>query len=183
MVANRARANKAITALVARTAAAILAEAGWISCGRRFHFCFAGAPKLGQRLRSALYWRDTLSRYSAPDKHAAWADQTSRGFYRSMIGAKVRSSSRHHLKSIATASSKFSTTGIDSVQEFNWKEFESLLSEAFRRQGFTVELAGGAGPEGGVDLRLRKAGRLTLVQCKHCWEWQVGVTPICIMPR
>lgn len=68
-----------------------------------------------------------------------------------------------------------SQTGIDSVRELDWKEFEWLLGEAFRRQGFTVEPAGGAGPDGGVDLRLRRAGQLTLVQCKHWREWQVGV--------
>lgn len=66
-------------------------------------------------------------------------------------------------------------TGTDSIRTLDWQEFEALLAEAFRRQGFTVDHCGAAGPDGGIDLRLGKAGALTLVQCKHWRDRQVGV--------
>lgn len=66
-------------------------------------------------------------------------------------------------------------SGIDSIKDLDWREFESLLSEAFRRQGFVVEHTGKAGPDGGIDVRLSKAGAVSLVQCKHWKQQQVGV--------
>jgi restriction system protein len=66
-------------------------------------------------------------------------------------------------------------TGAESLRELNWLEFERLLAEAFRREGYTVEPGGGSAPDGGVDLRLFREGRLILVQCKHWKVWKVGV--------
>lgn len=66
-------------------------------------------------------------------------------------------------------------TGAASIRDLNWREFEALLAEAFRRQGFDVEHCGAAGPDGGIDLRLNKAGEITLVQCKHWKAQRVGV--------
>lgn len=67
-------------------------------------------------------------------------------------------------------------TGLSTIAKLDWVEFEALLAEAFRRQGFRVEVRSGAGgPDGGIDLRLDKAGAETLVQCKHWRKAQVGV--------
>lgn len=66
-------------------------------------------------------------------------------------------------------------TGQASIDKLSWSDFESLLSEAFRRQGFAVEHTGGPRPDGGIDQRLTKAGAVTLVQCKHWKRQQVGV--------
>lgn len=66
-------------------------------------------------------------------------------------------------------------TGIDSIRELNWREFESLLAEAFQRQGYSIEHCGAAGPDGGVDLRLVQSGKVTLVQCKQWRTERVGV--------
>ncbi len=66
-------------------------------------------------------------------------------------------------------------SGSASINELHWREFESLLSEAFRRQGFAIEHTGRDGPDGGIDIRLDKAGSVTLVQCKHWKRQQVGV--------
>ena len=66
-------------------------------------------------------------------------------------------------------------TGLDRIRELNWREFELLLSEAFRRKGYSVEHVGDSGPDGGIDLRLFKSGETTLVQCKHWRHDQVGV--------
>lgn len=65
--------------------------------------------------------------------------------------------------------------GTDKIQDLEWPEFERMVSEAFRRQGYQVEQRGGSDPDGGVDQRLRKDGQLTLVQCKHWKQWKVGV--------
>ncbi len=61
------------------------------------------------------------------------------------------------------------------VNDFTWQEFELLVGEALRRQGFTVEETGASGPDGGVDLIARKDGEKYLVQCKHWRALQVGV--------
>ncbi|MFM1920874.1 MAG: hypothetical protein RLZZ303_2508 [Candidatus Hydrogenedentota bacterium] len=66
-------------------------------------------------------------------------------------------------------------SGPDSIRQLNWREFESLLAEAFRRQGYHVEELGGPQPDGGIDLRLHKSGKETLVQCKHWKQYKVGV--------
>lgn len=69
-------------------------------------------------------------------------------------------------------------TGASSIRELGWKDFERLLAEAFRRQGYSVEHLGGAGPDGGVDLRLRRSGETLLVQCKQWRTWKVGVKTV-----
>lgn len=65
--------------------------------------------------------------------------------------------------------------GIDSIRSLSWQDFERLLAEAFRREGYVVVHVGQAGPDGGIDLHLRKNGSVTLVQCKHWRTQQVGV--------
>lgn len=66
-------------------------------------------------------------------------------------------------------------TGAESLRDLSWQEFERLLAEAFRSEGYSVEHAGGSAPDGGVDLRLFREERLVLVQCKHWKVWKVGV--------
>lgn len=66
-------------------------------------------------------------------------------------------------------------TGIESIRVLSWFDFERLLAEAFRRQGYSVDCVGGNGPDGGVDLRLERTGELVLVQCKQWLSWSVGV--------
>jgi len=64
-------------------------------------------------------------------------------------------------------------TNLDSVKLLSWKEFEELVGEAYRRKGYSVLENHGVGSDGGIDLRLNKAGNLFLVQCKH-WKTQSG---------
>jgi len=66
-------------------------------------------------------------------------------------------------------------SGADGLQELSWREFERLIAEAFRREGYMVEPGGGSAPDGGVDLRLFREGRMVLVQCKHWKTGKVGV--------
>jgi len=58
-------------------------------------------------------------------------------------------------------------TGLDSLRELPWKQFENLLGEAYRRHGYQVTETLGGGADGGVDLVLRRDGKVTLVQCKR----------------
>lgn len=58
----------------------------------------------------------------------------------------------------------------------SWREFEMLVGEAFRLQGYSVvENGGGGGADGGVDLVLTKTGEKFLVQCKQWKAFRVGV--------
>src|SRR6185437_11621457 len=66
-------------------------------------------------------------------------------------------------------------TGLDSLREMNWKQFEMLVGEAFRRQGYRIEETGLGGADGGIDLRLSKNGKSTLVQCKQWRSQRVDV--------
>lgn len=62
---------------------------------------------------------------------------------------------------------------IDDVHALGWQQFEALLGEAFRREGYAVRRKDGGGPDGGVDVRLARDGKATLVQCKH-WKGRAG---------
>lgn len=63
----------------------------------------------------------------------------------------------------------------DVLNGMNWHEFEMLVGEAFRLQGYTVSETGAAGPDGGVDLVLRKGSEVFLVQCKQWKAYKVTV--------
>lgn len=72
-------------------------------------------------------------------------------------------------------------TGADTsleVSRMTWRQFELLVGEAFRGQGFAVAELGGAGPDGGVDLVLTKDGARYLVQCKQWRAFKVGVSVV-----
>ena len=69
-----------------------------------------------------------------------------------------------------------SSTAPDAVNGLNWREFEMLVGEAFRVQGYSVAETG-RGADGGVDVVLRKDGEKYFVQCKH-WRAQTVSVPI-----
>lgn len=66
-------------------------------------------------------------------------------------------------------------TGLDSLAAIGWRDFERLVGEAFRRQGYSVEETGLGGADGGIDLILRKGNQRTLVQCK---QWRRQKVPV-----
>ena len=63
----------------------------------------------------------------------------------------------------------------DALNGMSWSEFEMLVGEAFRLQGYQVTEQGGAGADGGVDLVLRRGSETFLVQCKQWKAFKVGV--------
>jgi len=69
-------------------------------------------------------------------------------------------------------------TSVKSIKAVNWKDFEYLVSEAYRRQGYSVQENTFDGADGGVDLVLNKDGNRILVQCKNWRSRKVGVSTI-----
>lgn len=65
-------------------------------------------------------------------------------------------------------------SSLESLRQASWKDFEVLVAEAYRRQGHQVEYSLGRGADGGVDLTLRREGRVSLVQCKQWKVFSVG---------
>ena len=63
---------------------------------------------------------------------------------------------------------------LETLRATSWKDFECLVAEAYRRQGFTVDYSLSKGSDGGVDLVLQKDGRKSLVQCKQWKTFSVG---------
>ena len=82
------------------------------------------------------------------------------------------------LRSFTTKRKLESQTGIDSLKSLHWKEFENLMGEVFRREGYSVGERLGGGADGGVDLVLRQDGNRTLVQCKLRTRGSVGVSVV-----
>ncbi|MEO7719363.1 MAG: restriction endonuclease [Capsulimonas sp.] len=58
---------------------------------------------------------------------------------------------------------------LETIRSLSWPNFERLVGEAYRRQGYSVEELGGSGPDGGVDLLLLRSGEKVVVQCKR-WK-------------
>lgn len=67
---------------------------------------------------------------------------------------------------------------LDSVGRLSWRQFLSLVSEAFRRKGFMVLDKTEERPDGGVDIWLRKNGEVSFVQCKNWKARSVGVKAV-----
>lgn len=63
---------------------------------------------------------------------------------------------------------------LNTIKALDWREFENLVAEAYRRLGYSVEVTGGGGADGGIDLVLRRAAELLLVQCKHWRSNSIG---------
>ncbi len=60
------------------------------------------------------------------------------------------------------------------LREMPWENFSLVLSEAYRRQGYSVEPS----KSGAFDFVLRKDSRVTLVQCRRWKVSQVGEGPL-----
>ncbi|MDI1310492.1 MAG: restriction endonuclease [Methylotenera sp.] len=87
-----------------------------------------------------------------------------------IIGACVSSfKNKHRIKLVDKQ------TGIDSIRDMSWQDFELLVGEAFRRKGFEVKENGGGGADGGIDLVLTKNGKKSIVQCKRWKTFSIGV--------
>ena len=66
-------------------------------------------------------------------------------------------------------------TSANALDGMSWREFEILVGEAYRLQGYQVTETGGGGADGGIDLTLTKGNEKFLVQCKQWKAFKVGV--------
>ena len=64
---------------------------------------------------------------------------------------------------------------IDRIRALSWEDFERLVAEAYRRQGYRERERGGAGADGGIDLELRTKDKTLVVQCKRWRTRTIGV--------
>lgn len=75
------------------------------------------------------------------------------------------------------ASNRYHGQDVDPMLTMSWREFEHLVSDVYRRRGYSVtETPEGA--DGGVDLVARTNGQVVLVQCKQWRTRDVGVSVV-----
>lgn len=88
-----------------------------------------------------------------------------------LVGAAISAYRRRQRKTLLA-----NAQAGDTLDGISWQEFEMLVGEAFRLQGYSVTETGGDGrPDGGIDLVLRKGGEKFFVQCKQWKAFTVGV--------
>ena len=84
------------------------------------------------------------------------------------LAAQVQANHRRHLVEWTT-----------NLRLLTGQEFEWLVGEVFRREGWSVRETGRKdGPDGNIDLELTRNGRRAIVQCKRWASWAVGVDEI-----
>src|SRR5207244_1767718 len=66
-------------------------------------------------------------------------------------------------------------TGVRALRRMGWPDFELLVGEAYRQQGYSVKERGGRQADGGIDLELARGSERVIVQCKHWLNRQVPV--------
>ena len=88
----------------------------------------------------------------------------------SVIGQRKRA---NIYQSVAGQSGKGALNGI------SWREFEMLVGQWFRHQGYVVTETGGVA-DGGIDLVLNRDGETYLVQCK---QWKAFKGKPSALPR
>lgn len=89
-----------------------------------------------------------------------------------LAGAAVSAWRRRHRQKLVANVVESATA--DALDGMSWREFEMLVGEGFRLQGYQVVETGGSA-DGGVDLVLTKGGEKFLVQCKQWRAFKVGV--------
>lgn len=94
----------------------------------------------------------------------------------SLGGAAASFYRRRHRRNLVTHAANGKT--VDVLNGMSWQEFELLVGEAFRQNGYQVTESGGGGADGGVDLVLHKGGEKFLVQCKQWKAFTVGVAVV-----
>ena len=56
---------------------------------------------------------------------------------------------------------------LDAIRSLSWRDFERVVAAAFTQKGWSAELVGQQGPDGGLDLVLRRGKQVAIVQCKQ----------------
>ena len=66
------------------------------------------------------------------------------------------------------------TSTLEAIGGMSWREFSSVLEEAFRRDGYVVTRIAGSQ----ADFEIVKAGRTSLISCKRWKAANTGVEPL-----
>jgi restriction system protein len=94
-----------------------------------------------------------------------------------LLGAGMSAWQRRERKNLVADVARTKSTSL--LDGISWHQFEILVGEVFRLQGYQVVETGGGGADGGVDLVLTKPGKSGgekfLVQCKQWRAYKVGV--------
>lgn len=90
-----------------------------------------------------------------------------------LAGAAISAWRRHGRRSLMDSVTR--SDAPDILDDMSWREFEMLVGEGFRLQGYQVMENFEPGPDDGIDLTLRKDGEKYLVQCKQWRAFKVGV--------
>jgi len=114
-----------------------------------------GAAVVGQMWRSLAYWGQFIIPAAC------------------LFAAVMSAVGRHQRKGLVSQVAQ--SNSHDALEGMSWQQFEMLVGEAFRLQGYTVQETGGSGPDGGIDLVLRKDREKFLVQCKQWKAFKVSV--------
>jgi restriction system protein len=93
-----------------------------------------------------------------------------------LAGAGFSAWKRHERQALVT--NVVQSKAADVLDGMSWQQFELLVGEAFRLQGYAVAETGGGGADGGVDLVLTRNGEKFLVQCKQWKAFKVGVNVV-----
>jgi restriction system protein len=68
---------------------------------------------------------------------------------------------------------------LEALRKLGWREFEIVVGEALRRNGFPiVKERGGFRADGGIDLVAEGHQKRIAVQCKHWRAWTVSVSRV-----
>lgn len=67
---------------------------------------------------------------------------------------------------------------LEQLKNIDWFQFEKIVALVYEKLGYAVTRRGGANPDGGIDLIIRKDGQTAAVQCKQWKTWNVGVRAV-----
>lgn len=90
-----------------------------------------------------------------------------------LVGAVMSFFRRRQRTALVTDVAQAKTVNV--LDGMSWRDFEILVGEAYRLQGYQVTETGGGGADGGIDLALTKGSEKFLVQCKQWKAFKVGV--------
>jgi restriction system protein len=116
--------------------------------------------------------RDTGAVFASLSKGAAIAGQYVLPLV-GIAGAIFSAITRYKRRGLVDRVAHAKSTGV--LGEMTWQEFERLVAEGFKLEGYGVSERGGRTADGGIDLALRKGNEKALVQCKH---WRATNVPV-----
>lgn len=67
---------------------------------------------------------------------------------------------------------------LQAISKLSWQEFENLVCDIYRKQGYKVQEFGGPRADGGIDAKIWKNGKIGIVQCKHWKRTSISVSLI-----